>query len=90
MAEMDRREADAMKDILLALCVGLMFVAGYFPARRLDRFLERNREAMEGKGEASSTLPSGERARSARAFGYGAPLPGGWRGSGLLPLRHRS
>ena len=64
-----------MKDVLLALCVGLMFVLGYFPMRRLDRFLEKNREAGEREPRRA---PAGER----RAPGI--------RHRRLLPLRHES
>lgn len=64
-----------MRDLLLALCVGLMFVLGYFPMRRLDRFLEKNRGA--GELEPRRT-PVGERH---------AP---GIRHRRPLPLRHES
>ena len=69
-----------MKDVLLALCVGLMFVLGYFPMRRLDRFLEKNRGAG---GPEPRRAPAGE--RRARAS-----MPGQWRSVWPLLLRHRS
>ena len=73
-----------MRDLLLALCVGLMFVLGYFPMRRLDRFLEKNRATAERRGEAAlASTGDGRRARGARTA-----LPGGWRGENWPPLRH--
>ncbi len=80
-----------MKDILLALCILAAFALGALPMRRLDRFLERNREAIGRKEGAPAELPGAEpgaRARRNRAFGFACP--GAWRRSGFLPLRHRS
>ena len=76
-----------MTDILLALCVGLALALGYLPMKRLDRFLERNREAVEGRGAFEA--PREERTRGDSKLRARPSLPGGWRVGKLFPLRHR-
>lgn len=80
-----------MKDILLALCMLAAFALGALPMRRLDRFLERNRGAIDRREETPAEPPGadpGARVRRGRTFDFARP--GAWRRGGFLPLRHRS
>ena len=42
---------EVWRDILLILCVLEVFVFGYFPMARLDKFLDENRKAIEKENE---------------------------------------
>ena len=42
---------EVWRDILLILCVLEVFVFGYFPMARLDKFLDENRKTIENENE---------------------------------------
>lgn len=79
-----------MTDILLALCLAAALALGRLAMKRLDRFLERNRAAIERRTwEEPANLTEevdGARERRVREL----PPVGEWRGGNLFPLRHRS